>query len=175
MNTTTNHNTEAPRPNYRPLQTVREVQLPNEQLIPEIVKIMEEGHTVTLRLRGYSMRPFLEDNRDKALMKLADNPKVGDPVLAEVSGRHYVLHRIVHIDGNRVTLRGDGNLGVEHCMLNDVKGAVVGFYRKGRTTLDRTDGLKWKAYSWLWMRLLPMRRYLLGFYRRVWIPLFGAV
>lgn len=154
---------------------VREIQLPNAILIPEIVKLMEEGHTVTLHLKGFSMRPFLEDNRDKALLKKATDPQVGDPVLAEVGDKHYVLHRIIQIEGNHVTLRGDGNIGVETCRLQDVKGAVIGFYRKGRKTLDRTDGKKWKIYSWLWTRLFPVRRYLLAVYRRIWIPLFGTV
>ena len=44
-----------------------ELQFPNAELLPEIVKMLNEGHTITLRLRGFSMRPFLEDNRDKAL------------------------------------------------------------------------------------------------------------
>lgn len=154
---------------------VKDITFANEIFIPEIVKFMDEGHTVTLRLKGFSMRPFLEDNRDKALMKKAVNPKVDDPVLAETAPKHYVLHRIIKIEGDNVTLRGDGNIGVEHCKLNDVKGAVIGFYRKGRNTLDRTDGKKWKVYSWFWTRLFPIRRYLLAFYRRIWIPLFGVV
>ncbi len=161
------------RNNNKPV--AREIQLPNAALIPEIVKFMEEGHTVTLRLKGNSMRPFLEDNRDKALMKKAAHPQVGDPVLAEVGPKHYVLHRIIAIDGNQVTLRGDGNLGNEYCTLHDVKAEVIGFYRKERETLDRVDGRKWKVYSWIWMRLFPIRRYLLGIYRKLWIPLFGTV
>ena len=148
---------------------VREIKLSNAEFLPEIVKLMDEGHTVTLRLRGFSMRPFLEDNRDKALMTKATNPKVGDPVLAEVDPKHFVLHRIISIDGDHVTLRGDGNLSDERCTLADVKGAVIGFYRKGRTTLDRTDGWKWRTYSFFWMRLYPVRRYLLAFYRRIWL------
>ncbi|MBR6456375.1 MAG: S24/S26 family peptidase [Prevotella sp.] len=151
---------------------VREIKLSNAEFLPEIVKLMDEGHTVTLRLRGFSMRPFLEDNRDKALMTKATNPKVGDPVLAEIEPKHFVLHRIVQIDGDNVTLRGDGNLGNEYCTLGDVKGAVIGFYRKGRTTLDRTDGWKWRTYSFFWTRLYPIRRYLLAFYRRIWLKLF---
>lgn len=154
---------------------VKEVQISNAILIPEIISLMEEGHTVTLRLKGFSMRPFLENNRDKALMCKAVNPQVGDPVLAMVSDKHYVLHRIIRIDGEQVTLRGDGNIGTETCRLQDVKGAVIGFYRKGRTTLDRTDATKWKVYSWIWTRLFPMRRYLLAAYRRIWIPLFGTI
>lgn len=166
------HTKDAPRKSH---DDIREVQMPNAILLPEIVRMMDEGHTVTLRLRGFSMRPFLEDNRDKALLTKALRPKVGDPVLAEISPKHFVLHRIIAIEGQAVTLRGDGNLGDEHCKLDDVKGAVIGFYRKGRSKLDRTDARKWKVYSWIWMRLYPIRRWLLAFYRRIWIPLFGVI
>lgn len=152
-----------------------ERQYPNAILLPEIVKVMNEGHTVTIRLRGFSMRPFLEDNRDKALMKKADHPQVGDPVLAEIQPQVFVLHRIIRINGDAVTLRGDGNLNCEHCKLKDIKGSVIGFYRKGRTTLDRTNGRKWKLYSFIWMHLYPIRRWLLAFYRRIWIPLWGVI
>jgi hypothetical protein len=107
------------------------------------------------------MRPFLEDGRDKALLTLADNPQVGDAVLAEISKGHFVLHRIIRIDNQQVTLRGDGNLSNEYCQLSDIRAKAVGFYRKGRTAIDSTDGRKWRIYSWLWTRLFPLRRYLL--------------
>ena len=149
--------------------------MPNAMLLPEIVKLLDEGHTVTLRLRGFSMRPFLEDGRDKSLLTKADNPKVGDPVLAEVDPKHFVLHRIIKIDGDQVILRGDGNLADEQCSIQDVKGAVIGFYRKGRETMDRTDGWKWRTYSWIWVHLYPIRRYLLAFYRRIWLKLFKPI
>lgn len=154
---------------------ISEIHLDNATLLPKVVELLNEGHTVTLRLKGFSMRPFLEDNRDKALLTKPVAPKVGDPVLAEVSDRHYVLHRIVKIDGQEVTLRGDGNLGEEHCKLENICGAVVGFYRKGRDKIDLVNGRKWKAYSYVWCHLFPIRRYLLAFYRRIWIPLFGTV
>ena len=111
----------------------------NRLLIPEIIKMLEEGHSVTLPLRGYSMRPFLEDGRDMALLTSPVDIKVGDPVLA------------------------------------DIKASVIGFYRKGRRGLDRTDGRKWRTYSRIWLFLSPVRRYLLGFYRRIWIKFFGPI
>lgn len=154
---------------------IKEVRFANSVLIPEIIRMMDEGHTVTLRLKGYSMRPFLEDNRDKALMTKATTFAVGDAVLAITDTKHYVLHRIIKIEGDDVTLRGDGNLATEHCRREDIKGAVIGFYRKGRETLDRTDGRKWRIYSKVWCALFPVRRYLLAFYRRIWIPVFGTV
>ncbi len=152
-----------------------EVKFSNSEFLPEVVRMLDEGHTVTLRLRGFSMRPFLEDGRDKALLIKAVNPKKGDAVLAEVGNRHYVLHRIIRIEGDQVTLRGDGNLGVEHCTLADIKGFAIGFYRKGRSNLDRTNSAKWRVYSFFWTALYPIRRYLLAFYRRIWLKFFKPV
>lgn len=145
---------------------MRKMVIPNAVLIPEIVRQIDQGHTITLPLRGISMRPFLEDGRDKALLtRRKEHPAVGDPVLAEVAPKRYVLHRIVAIDGDRVTLLGDGNLAPEHCTLADIQASVIGFYRKGHSYLDRTDGKKWKIYSKIWMTLRPVRRWLLAIYR----------
>jgi len=137
-------------------------QMANEVLLPQVVALLQEGHTVTLPLRGRSMRPFLEDGRDKALLAaIGESPKVGDAVLAEIMPGRYVLHRIIDIKDNQVTLRGDGNLGCEHCLIYDVQAKAIGFYRKGKEKLDSTDGRKWRIYSWWWTRLFPVRRYLL--------------
>lgn len=153
----------------------KELQIENHKFLPEVIKLLNEGHTVTLQLRGFSMRPFLEDNRDKALLAKAKDIQVGDAVLAETAPKHYVLHRIIKIQGETVTLRGDGNLGTEVCHVHDVHGYAIGFYRKGRTKLDKTNGIKWRTYSHIWTALYPIRRYLLAVYRRIWIPLFGPI
>lgn len=146
---------------------VTEIQFPNAQLLPEIIKLLNEGHTVTLQLRGFSMRPFLEDKREIY--------NIGEPVLTEISPRHYVLHRIIKIEGEDVTLKGDGNLTTESCKMKDIKAIAVGFYRKSHQTLDRIDGRKWRIYSAIWTALSPCRRYLLAFYRKIWIPIFGIM
>ncbi len=129
---------------------------------------------MSLKLRGFSMRPFLEDKRDTAVMKKAAKVVCGEPVLAEIAPGRYVLHRIVGIDGDNVTLLGDGNLTTEHCRKSDVKAQIIGFYRKGRKELDLIEGRKWRTYSKVWMHLRPVRRYLLGIYRR-WVKLFGPI
>ncbi len=138
-------------------------QMPNEEFLPFVIEELESvpGKTVTLPLRGRSMRPFLEDGRDKALLMATKDIKPMDAVLAEVSPRRYVLHRIIRIEDQQITLRGDGNMSVERCELSDVKAKAIGFYRKGRDKCDMTDGLKWRIYSWIWTRLYPIRRYLL--------------
>lgn len=153
--------------------TITSIQIPNSLIIPQIIDLLNNGHTVTINLKGISMRPFLENNRDKAVLKKADADclKVSDAVLAEIRNKTYVLHRIIKIEGQNVTLQGDGNLSVEHCHINDIHGIATGFYRKNHTYLDRTGGLKWKAYSFVWMKLSPIRRYLLAIHRRCIIPL----
>ncbi len=140
-------------------------QMANAVFLPEVIRMIDEGHSVTIPLRGYSMRPFLEDRRDKAILEKAGNIGVGDAVLAEITPGHFVLHRIVSIDGEDITLRGDGNIATERCRREDVKALATGFYRKGRKTPDMTCGRKWAVYSWIWTRLYPIRRYLLFGYR----------
>lgn len=148
--------------------------IPNAILIPELIKLMDEGHTVTISLKGNSMRPYLENERDKGLITVAKDFSVHDVVLAEVSPKRYVLHRIIRIDGDDVTLLGDGNIACEHCKRKDVKGFLIGFYRKGRKKIEKTNGLKWKTYSAIWLLLRPFRRYLLAAYSR-YVKCFGPL
>lgn len=147
--------------------------LDNALFLPRLVDLINEGHSVTLNLKGISMRPFLEDGRDKALLTKPNGIKKGDVVLAEISQGVFVLHRIWAIDGNHVTLLGDGNLVPEHCTRSDVKAIATGFWRKGRTQICTTQSKKWKVYSWIWVHLYPIRRWILAIHRRL-IRWFGA-
>lgn len=139
----------------------------NKELIPELISLINQGHTVTIGLKGNSMRPFLEDNRDKAIIDSVDSINIGDVVLAEVAKNKYVVHRIVNINNDRITLRGDGNIHTEECARTNIHGKVIGFYRKGRKTMESTQSFKWKLYSSIWMGLLPIRRYLLYINRQI--------
>lgn len=141
------------------------IMVENAAFLPEVVRLIGEGHTVTLPLRGFSMRPFLEDRRDKAVLSAPGTPRKGDVVLAEIAPGCYVLHRIIAVEEYRIILQGDGNLTAESCPADGIKAVAIGFYRKGRSKLEPTSGLKWRAYSALWMRLRPARRYLLAIHR----------
>lgn len=154
---------------------VKKIHFSNTEILPEVVRLMDEGHTVTINLRGFSMRPFLENDRDKALLTKAKDIRKGDVVLAEITPGHYVLHRIIKVEDNNVILRGDGNILEEHCRKEDIKGFAIGFYRKGRKKIDKTNSFKWLLYSWLWTFLYPIRRYLLAVYRRIWFRFFKPI
>lgn len=148
----------------------RKIQVPNEVLVSEIKKALAEGHSVTFRVKGYSMRPFLENERDLVRIEAmtASLIREGDVVLAEIAPQKYVLHRVIDRTDNQLTLQGDGNIcGVEHCLDTDVVGIATQFFRKGRRWYDSVTGIKWRIYSWVWLRLTPWRRILLGIYRRL--------
>ncbi|MBR1446041.1 MAG: hypothetical protein IJ586_02995, partial [Alloprevotella sp.] len=60
------------------------VEIPNEKLIPYIAADIKRGHTVTIIVRGVSMRPFIEHERDKVVLAPITKPlAVGDVILAE--------------------------------------------------------------------------------------------
>lgn len=137
----------------------------NALLIPDIVQLVREGRSVILTVKGRSMRPFIEDGRDKVILVSADSVNVGDVVLAETIEKGYVIHRLVGIDhkNNMCDIQGDGNLDVEHCSSDKILAKVSVVVRKSKQV--SVDGCLWKFYSKFWVTLLPIRRYLLAFYR----------
>lgn len=58
--------------------------IPNEILLGCAKQMLAEGHTVTLRVAGYSMRPLLEHRRDSVVLAAAEGCKLHDVVLAEI-------------------------------------------------------------------------------------------
>ena len=139
----------------------------DNEIIEEAIRLVREGVSVTLPVNGNSMLPFIIGGKESVILQKPELPKVGDVVLAWADGFRYVVHRIVRIDGERVTLMGDGNLvGTEHCLLNDIKARVTHVVdAKGRTHYLYKGWRKLAAKVWFWLR--PVRRYLLAIYRRL--------
>lgn len=138
-----------------------QVTLPNEILLAEVGAMLSEGKDVVLMTKGWSMNPTIVGERDSVLLRKTGSPQVGDIVLARLSPKHYVLHRIVAIDAGKVTLMGDGNLtGQEHCTAGDILGTVQ------RVLPPRGKGFVPGKAS-LWRKTGPLtRRIVLGIYRR---------
>lgn len=137
------------------------MRLANDIIIPQIKALIDEGQTVTFSVRGRSMRPMIEGDRDSVVLTPCKGYiQVGDVILAEFQERRYALHRIIRVEGNLLTMRGDGNLmGTETFTRDKVVGRAEAFIRKGKRL--SMDSWKWRCYSALWPRLLPIRRYLL--------------
>ena len=145
------------------------VTLPNNIFLEEVRRQLQAGHTATFRVRGWSMRPFLESTRDKVLLLSPQQRpvQVGDVALVLADHGRYVLHRVIAIDvEGRCTLWGDGNVyGRETCTPDNVIGVAKGFYIGRKEKYIDVDGRLWRCYSWLWMHTTPLRRPMLLAYR----------
>ncbi len=142
------------------------VEVPNEVLLTLARDMINKGHSVTISVKGWSMRPFLEHQRDKVRLVKAESLNVGDAVLAEITPGRFVLHRIIRLDSGQVTLMGDGNVrGTEQCREVDVAGVVADYIRPKRTI--PADNPRLVRRIRLWRKLLPVRRYLLFVYKAI--------
>lgn len=144
----------------------------NEVVIPEVIRFVEMGQPVVLPVRGNSMLPFIIGDRESVELVKPSTVNVGDVVLAWVDGKRYVVHRVMSIEGDRVELMGDGNIvGREHCRLADVSARadyVIGKSGKRHYLYTRRR----KVCSRLWWKLSPIRRIILGVYRRTILKLY---
>lgn len=149
------------------------MELPNHILLGAVRDAIREGHSATILVKGWSMRPFLEHQRDKVRLDNPTGAALHDAVLAEIAPGKYVLHRIIDIKPNpddasldRITLMGDGNIkGTEHCLRKDLCGKVTHYIRPNRTIPADAPFLVKNISRWI--KLLPIRRYLLVLYKAI--------
>ncbi len=146
-----------PRYDITPMTSV---QLPNEVLLSGAASFLDEGREVVIRVKGSSMLPFIRGDRDSVMLKKCDTLNVGDIVLVHLADR-YVMHRIISREGDIFRMMGDGNIrGTESFRRENVLGKVIWIIKEDGRRVRPGDGRLWRA-------LLPVRRYILGIYRRI--------
>lgn len=149
------------------------IELPNDILLGAVRDAIQEGHTATILIKGWSMRPFLENLRDKVIIDSPHGAQTGDAVLAEILPGKFVLHRIIGIkrhsqnkDLDEITLMGDGNInGTEQCLRKNICGIVSHYIRPNRTIPANNPSLIRNIR--IWRKLLPIRKYLLIIYKAI--------
>ena len=156
-------------PRFARREAMNKVEVPNDILLGEVKSILQEGKDVVIPTKGSSMLPFIRGVRDSVKLRKLDTLEVGDIVLAELRKGVFVLHRVEALDGDAVTLMGDGNRGgVEHCRRVDIAGTAMTILKDGVKEVDcRSRKALRRARAW--RRLLPFRRIILGFYRRIFL------
>ncbi len=139
----------------------------NDIFFAQIEELLAEGQSVVIRVKGFSMRPFMRSDRTQvriapATASVREEFKVKDVVLFRYRGRH-VLHRIRHIDGDSLTLAGDGNYHIwEHCHREDVVGIVTDIITLSGHSIPCSSN-RWHLRSTLWLALPQLaRRIILG-------------
>ncbi|MFI3323143.1 MAG: S24/S26 family peptidase [Rikenellaceae bacterium] len=136
----------------------------NNLLLDEASEFVAEGREVCVPTKGNSMLPFIVGGRDTVVLSRARRVDVGDILLVKING-HYIIHRVRAIVGSHITLMGDGNVrGCEQCTFADVRAKVITINHNGKAVDCSTSGFRFQ--SKLWRMLLPLRRYILGVWRR---------
>lgn len=142
--------------------------LPNRFIFQEAENILHQGGTVKLRLIGNSMFPLLHSDIDTVVIVPVSKKKLqrGTIVLFRY-GKQYILHRIINKQNNIFQICGDGI-----CIQKETATSenIIGILDR----IEHTNGQityccswNWRIKSEIWMLLRPMRRYLLGIYRRI--------
>lgn len=140
------------------------ITIPNAIMLAEVDFLLKEGHPVVILTKGSSMLPFIRGDRDSVQLKRQEQYRIGQAVLAQIAPGHYVLHRIVDISGEDITLQGDGNLkGQEHCKIGDICGAVVQILRPSGKIVGPMDeqAARWRTWPYI------VRRICLAIKRRI--------
>ncbi len=156
----------------RPARTMSEADkticIPNGILLEQVSQFLSEGREVTLRAKGYSMLPFIRHTEDSVILKRFGTYAPGDIVLARLANGDYVLHRIRAVDGNGITLAGDGNLwGTERCASEDICGTAIGIVKRNGRNVNCRSASQLRLAR-IWNGINPKaKRWILAFYRRL--------
>ena len=138
----------------------------DELIIQEAVRLVQDGVSVTFPVKGRSMLPFIFGGRESVILQKPGSLQRGQVVLAQVGPDRYVVHRIIKIEPDRITLMGDGNIcGTESCTPSNVLAIATHVVdEKGKRRPLESKGQMFKAKVWYVIR--PLRRIILAVLRR---------
>lgn len=127
----------------------------NRVLFSAVRDTLLEGKTVRVTVNGESMLPFFRSGSTITLRPVCEADIRKYNVVMADAGHAFVVHRIVEVMEDCITLFGDGNIrGVERVSRDKIYGVV-----------DCSPLHIFLAKIWLWMR--PVRRFPLAIFRRV--------
>lgn len=127
----------------------------NRELFSIVRDTLLEGKSVRVSVKGESMLPFFRSGSTITLRPVKKEDIRKYNVVMADAGHAFVVHRIIEVGDDMVTLLGDGNyIGTERVSPDKIYGVV-----------DCSALHILFAKIWLWLR--PVRRYPLAIFRRV--------
>lgn len=105
--------------------TTKVVRVNNQKFFETMRPYLEEGFAIRMVPSGNSMLPTIKNNTDVVVIKAPRKVEKQDIVLAEIEKGHYVMHRVVDIQGQKLTLKGDNNKSTESARVGDVMAKVM--------------------------------------------------
>lgn len=127
-------------------------------------ELAESGKTVSMRIAGNSMSPFLVHDRDYIFFTRPEREiRRGDMVFYQRFTGQYVMHRVCRIKDNRYYLVGDAQTEVEGPLYREqIFALITAVKRKGK--IVRPGDFWWEFFEHIWVRLIPARRLIVKSY-----------
>lgn len=127
-------------------------------------QLLLQGETLMLPVLGQSMSPFLVHQRDTVWLKAAADPlKVGDLVLYRRENGAYILHRICRITGSSYMMIGDAHTVAEpNIRREQILAVAVRALCSGK--IQEPGTFRWEFFCRVWIRLIPLRPFLIRIY-----------
>ena len=129
--------------------------VPNRELFAVVRDMLLEGQSVRVAVEGQSMIPFFRSGSTVVVRPLREGDLRRLNVVFADAGRSFVIHRIIAIEGDRITLLGDGNPRTPEIVEREKIYGIV----------DCSPLHLALARLWVWMR--PVRRWPLAIFRRI--------
>lgn len=127
----------------------------NRELFAIVRDTLLEGKTVRVAVNGQSMLPFFRSGSTITLRPIREGDIRKYNVVMADAGHAFVVHRIVEMGDDIITLLGDGNLrGTESVSRDKIYGVV-----------ECSATHLFFAKLWVWLR--PVRRFPLAIFRRI--------
>lgn len=132
-----------------------------EELVPMLQLQMEGAGSAWLRVTGGSMMPMLYGLRDSVCLQPVGKPlQKGDVILYRRDNGAYVLHRILKVRGESLTLCGDNQCRTEAVRQTQVLAVVTAFTRKGKQWTVQQKA--YRRYVAFWVAMHPLRWLYIG-------------
>lgn len=130
----------------------------SDELVPIMKETLNSSLPFVLSVTGLSMRPTLRKKGDKVelLSKEQRAVKKGELVFFERENGTCILHRVLKISGETLTVNGDAQPWTETVSMSQVIGVANRLCRKGKWI--NCDSFSYKLYSGFIMHTLLLRK-----------------
>jgi hypothetical protein len=139
-----------------------------QRVLDNIESLIPVGESFELCVTGYSMLPLLGRAGDKIILR---RTAVSEDIIGRIAmfrgpRNNIIIHRVLRIDSDIVTLKGDGNPYLEERVERSEIIAVVESVLRGNKVID-CRSKSWRAKERMWLATPTIvRKYILALMRR---------
>ena len=125
-----------------------------------ITDSISKGQEVNLTVTGDSMYPLFKSRVDTVVLTMPKTLKKRDIAFYRRENGAYVLHRILKIKNDVLTIAGDNEMEKEYPVKKEQVIGVVKSFTRNKKSYSVTEPW-YKLYSFIWCLFFPIRPFML--------------